>query len=79
MPEKLMRCPWCGGIPIPREFYLVCLDCGFAVVNDDDWNRLARLVRKGLMFEWLERNLDPRVHKATAIKAARDWWKEQRR
>lgn len=60
--SKLAKCPLCGSDPQlihgsccvyhcsnPR-----CVLLGFQAWRKP-WNRLARLVRKGRMFEWLER------------------------
>jgi hypothetical protein len=49
------------------------------------WNRLARLVRKGRMFEWLERMAPPVADGVPfgcyneAVYAARDWWRKRRK
>ena len=47
-----------------------------------DWNRLARLVRKGRMFEWLERSAPNSKPKGVllnfVINAARNWWRKRK-
>jgi len=45
-----------------------------------NWNRLARLVRKGRMFEWLEKQRDSLSVSTIrwGITKARDWWRKRK-
>jgi ssDNA-binding Zn-finger/Zn-ribbon topoisomerase 1 len=83
---KLAKCPLCGGEADEFEGYLTPLarcsnlpECQFVVILPARvWNRLASLVRKGRMFEWLERQMrsfPPRPAAITAVGLARRWWR----
>ena len=88
---KLAKCPICSGESLTSctvQGDGCCDSCGLAA-PEKTLRRLARLVRKGRMFEWLER--DQRIRKDTIWEAtdvgvvltgilgyAREWWRRRR-
>jgi hypothetical protein len=90
---KLAKCPLCGRRPADDGGMVWCpwLTCGLTGrFIPRVWNRLAALVRKGRMFEWLERNQSndnaiglsalvmTELVEAT-LESARDWWRKRRK
>lgn len=70
--SRLARCPLCGKKPRvdkidPAVVYCFCFGL---ISNHRAWNRLCRLVRKGRMFESLERRSLPRPKIAVKIALA---------
>ena len=71
-----VKCPLCGAETDGANHYVrSCDGCGLTA-SHRKWNRLARLVRKGRMFEWLERQnwrnqLKVGVHLWACLKYAR--------
>lgn len=90
--SKLERCPLCGRKPVFRDHGIgrLLIHYGNGVYGDTKiqachrWNRLARLVRKGRMFEWLERSYRSILREfrggalGNLLFEARSWWRERR-
>lgn len=81
---KLAKCPCCGKSPESNHTYAWCgdRDCRLdAPVTHADWNRLARLVRKGRAKGWLDRWPTRRKQETpldVALVQARDWSRKRR-
>jgi len=82
--SKLARCPLCGGEMFEQTGGdQACQECYLSVPHRV-LPRLARLVRKGKMFEWLERQQQiestySRRAFTDVVYSARDWWRERRK
>jgi len=82
---KLAKCPLCGErSEHNRDTYgmgVICYTCMIGADTPREWNRLARLVRKGRMFEWLERSGRTDYGRTgflwNAVCIARDWWRNR--
>ena len=79
---KLVKCPLCRSEPerIQNGWY-GCFGCGLVSMSRHGWNRLVKDVRKGRMFEWLERSEPKSTPKGVlrnfVILKAREWWRNR--
>jgi len=81
--SKLARCPLCGEVPDTQSDLAVCPlgECPMSEswLSATTWNLLARLVRKGRMWEWAERADRANGWHWPEVKTiARDWWRDRR-
>jgi len=81
----LVKCPLCGNKPeATLAGWLICPECrAWKCHTEEDWNRLGRLVRKGRMFVWLERETKKwassyALAAGRCLGAAREWWRKRR-
>jgi len=77
---KLEKCPLCGATDLDETpEFIYCRKCETGTVKAN-WNRLAMLVHKGLMFEWLEgQGFSEPLPGCEYARMARDWWRERRK
>ena len=80
-----LRCPLCGCdlVEFTRSgVFIECVKCCLRT-RAENWSRLARLTRKGRMFEWLERSAKKSTPKGVlrnfVIEKARQWWRNRKR
>lgn len=80
---KLAKCPLCRKPPWSSQKQDIIECCYMCAYSAKAWNRYARLVPKGRMFEWLERFAlsiwGTKNWPGQAVRTARNWWRNQRK
>lgn len=80
---KQPKCPWCESTmtrTVAGNFTCTENGCPLYLVNPKQKKRFVALIRKGRMFEWLERGAWKDWYYFNCIVyAARVWWMEQKK